>query len=1433
MYITFNIENSPKHYLALVKKVRWQWNYDFRWVIQCLTPIESTLLQPHATITINLYNQEELEKKPEKSEMENEDQTKFFTKTESRTEPEHLVEHQVEHRAEHLPIEHFSNATSNQEFKLCLIRIKLNHGTLDNTEPEMLLGSRWSRFIKASCPAYYFFPRAALIKRLQLLLSTSKICTRIHQHGKIITCPDYISNEKSALRDHILCWQQQTQTNFLLAYDAHGEEHLHIFHNPQDYIKQLNTRKTSYNNVEIKDSRQHIHYVPDCNYAKANITIATKLHCDITFNQNNKNIEASWRLYYSGKILDPSRPLCVLSAPGELTNKKSFIITKWLYVCQEKNIKKSYDCKNINNSFTDETSDAGVNRINIIDAANNNPLQFNNTIYSENNNLILHKSLIKKPQNIRNSCNDSIKLQWSTQSINPTPEPQTNIPQKDTTSHQATACYLQPAANWQQDFPNKKTVLCAYLNNEASQPLVLGICEPEARQLANEVNFAAEKQSGWQYKRNEQQLNWHQSATGNVSANVIKNTWIWQAAEYSRWIMQQWNQEHDISAIKNSNMQHNIQDKLTLNAYHFYTNCNTLNLQAKRCNLKNKKIQINSDDFYIKTKNTNITGINFEFYNDKTNIKTNKTILTAKNVITLESSHASITLSANGNITCRARQIAPSSPPNICGALIKSQTSMPPPQLSLSHKKSINANETAPWHWWVHQPGWILQWGQDELTWGEPVTIKIIEWGTYHNKTRTQKYKKPGAIDIILIDSLNDKNENENENKSENEKTIYSVALSTDILTQGFIIWKAAGALPQNKANSASRLIARLRWGESKSIQHTKPLPILIAWQAECFLSGKKPHFNTALHGDAYFKYDDDCNNDKNDKNGINNENNKSQNNAADDLIYFNWTTQKQKINLKTIATNNNTWLCYYNQKKPPLAAFHVESTLPKKQWQWPLSLAEKLKLYIIPTPIICDLRRPESSLDHPKQLEINYWRAQQEITFFVHGFNVGFGVWGKEISSVTKTKSAHQHHAEKTTVEHSKYNCEIWRDTKTLEECFPNIASEDITKFLKYSKEGEKLNGTGDINWFLNMEHQCFLSRCATLNSAQTTGPTNELYYKKYQRLCNVRWPGNPHSVLDYHSAELECEYLAPRLCKILMYYKKQNIPINIIAHSLGCGLIIKACEYYARNNRTSNLCENIFLWQAAVPKNCFQINSSNKLWSCPNALYAAKHWVISSSANDNILGPLAENKSLRELLKDKNKPFWNESFPAWCLHKLGWSSVYEISSSSGISIKDIFREKDQNLIYTIWRKKLNQTTWPDSLNEFIENKNSYEIPAARIEKTTIAQIKFEATSIKDSNHSAPPAWIALPEKLIVRRLQRIWVLTQILKKYIAKNRDPALGYAGPNMNSPEIITYERSGTIQHWKLDNIINSHSAIKNPDADLKKMWKKMISIIDKK
>jgi uncharacterized protein involved in type VI secretion and phage assembly/uncharacterized Zn-binding protein involved in type VI secretion len=382
-----------------------------------------------------------------------------------------------------------------------------------------------------------------------------------------------------------------------------------------------------------------------------------------------------------------------------------------------------------------------------------------------------------------------------------------------------------------------------------------------------------------------------------------------------------------------------------------------------------------------------------------------------------------------------------------------------------------------------------------------------------------------------------------------------------------------------------------------------------------------------------------------------------------------------------------------------------------------------------------------EKSVDHTLEnpldpLDIKYFKNNgNNVTVFIHGYNVEPGELGVEYAS-GKTMSEwddfwYCFSAENSMpmdtkeneldldyyklgmsyLDSTPYKSSIVRDMTILCKQLNQPYPENYDSVTNSDFEDTMLNGSGAFNWFLHMEKN--------LNEASGMNFQHSEDFEKYTRLLHVTWSGDLGDP-NYIEAVDEAFTLKPaaKLANALAQLKQSGLEVNIIAHSLGNGFLLRAMKVLAETY-PGVMIDHVFMWDAAVPNNVFNRpkpkNNTYDRWDFKNTLNAMQKLTVLHSYNDNVLGPFAKGDQQKAKIEDvyKAKPA-NEWFEAYICDLFQLESLYLIAMGleidTGVLLTLNGQEKGYKHLLSFHPDLISQSDTIDQMRS--DFKNGYYMP-------------------------------------------------------------------------------------------------------------------------
>ncbi len=400
-----------------------------------------------------------------------------------------------------------------------------------------------------------------------------------------------------------------------------------------------------------------------------------------------------------------------------------------------------------------------------------------------------------------------------------------------------------------------------------------------------------------------------------------------------------------------------------------------------------------------------------------------------------------------------------------------------------------------------------------------------------------------------------------------------------------------------------------------------------------------------------------------------------------------------------------------------------------------------------------------DHTLEYPLDpLDIKYFKNNgNNVTVFIHGYNVEAGELVGEVVSLeeviipqaimnideTSELDADMIAQEsrkkgmitsdwKFSVKTAPYKSSILRDFNMVSTQI-NQPIDPVILANTWDEDGQdnELNGSGAFNWFLHMEKN--------INQAAGADFTNPTAFETYTRLLHVTWSGDQGSPNYMESVdESFMSYPAKKLANALAQLKNNGLEVNVIAHSLGNGFLLKTLQVLNHDYPNIQL-DHVFMWDAAVPNNVFNRpkpkNNTYDRWDFKNTLNAMQKLTVLHSYNDNILGPFATGDNQKAKIEDvdKAKPAV-EWFSAYLCNILNLESLYCIAMALGVETHLILRPEIQEMAY----QSLLQ-----HCQDLVANNDTLEEDKADFEKgyympTLAEQMRFVSGGSQQSNLTA-----------------------------------------------------------------------------------------------
>lgn len=480
-----------------------------------------------------------------------------------------------------------------------------------------------------------------------------------------------------------------------------------------------------------------------------------------------------------------------------------------------------------------------------------------------------------------------------------------------------------------------------------------------------------------------------------------------------------------------------------------------------------------------------------------------------------------------------------------------------------------------------------------------------------------------------------------------------------------------------------------------------------------------------------------------------------------------------------------------------------------------------------------------------------------KNITLFIHGFNVAAGETGFYIDDINYSWFAEND----LSITFSDITAQIYQSYQQLCQQFPLI-KKDKNFMTQY-----EINGRGDIAWLLAMEYFVNLGQ-----GLKHKG------YDFYQRIIGIFWPAIADSVLDYMQVAERVINIGKKLSLLLADLLEQGFEVNIIAHSLGNGVLLQALNHLAQNKEQQGKVNYCFMWEAAVPNNVFSRQSHQQTlaattlkmqsdpWYVPYAKEAAKHFVVLHSQNDNVLGAIPAHQPCPrgQFYVNAQKPYFEELVPAVLLTYLGLESVYNVAMVLKLPISMLIEKQNMTVFYEVWRqhyhpvydksKRLFPATLDERVAQLKKNEESVtkQIILRRFKQHENTIYRYLNAANPTASHFdylcktillfvfAHAGGLEEMAKAIKRgsdsgfgtmginyyqdqaaddlSAQRFWVLIHSIFYDNTLHYPSALGYSGV-VDDAQTQAMLASGQLQQVDQSAYLFSHSAMKNPSPDV--------------
>ncbi|HYF98283.1 MAG TPA: alpha/beta hydrolase [Coxiellaceae bacterium] len=349
----------------------------------------------------------------------------------------------------------------------------------------------------------------------------------------------------------------------------------------------------------------------------------------------------------------------------------------------------------------------------------------------------------------------------------------------------------------------------------------------------------------------------------------------------------------------------------------------------------------------------------------------------------------------------------------------------------------------------------------------------------------------------------------------------------------------------------------------------------------------------------------------------------------------------------------------------------------PENDPRTPKQGDELLAIRTLFPPITINLRK-DALEDHKDtrhlltEAELNYLHRNQSLAvLFIHGFNIAYGDYSRQIVDIDLKNHIALNTQEKIShtgsgLIYSNTPSTILRTQAQLEKELNNNIP------FNFQISDEELNGTGAHNWFVHMENN--------INEAAERTKTG--HYGDYFRIINITWSGDV-PVAAYLDAENRANEAGLSLVTLLEQLIHEKMEIYIIAHSLGARVALTSMNALAENGYEDAI-KQVFLWQAAV--------SDSALSNNPQRDQSVKY-------NNHFPSAYLSVQKI-SVLYSKND--WVLRFQYWLANRIGMMPSDLFNSQNPYEL--LYRFMDQSPIETLVFAKLIN----DDFNSFINLKNN-----------------------------------------------------------------------------------------------------------------------------
>lgn len=347
----------------------------------------------------------------------------------------------------------------------------------------------------------------------------------------------------------------------------------------------------------------------------------------------------------------------------------------------------------------------------------------------------------------------------------------------------------------------------------------------------------------------------------------------------------------------------------------------------------------------------------------------------------------------------------------------------------------------------------------------------------------------------------------------------------------------------------------------------------------------------------------------------------------------------------------------------------------------------------------------------HLTKDELTYFKNNGDnVTIFIHGFNVPYGEFGEYIESLEYVNLKVEDLTKGLNFPQKYYQLRVKKSNtkKTIKLNFDahikNLDKTLSSKELKFSHDYEPLRdsieGVGMHSWLTDFEDN--LNNAAGFNKD----------YSEFTRGIFIAWPGEPNSPADYMAANAQSKKTGRAFAELLLQLRtfSPNMEINVIAHSQGNGVMLSAFDYLGEYHPSKKV-NHAFAWQAALPftalngesestginPHYLSIDIKQKVererkqdpWYLPYAYKGSEHFTVLYSQNDNIVGKVIEQEDQPAGVNEKavfeRKPLAEYLAGVFTTY-LGLGSLYEAANQLSIPASHLLEESNLNALWSAW---------------------------------------------------------------------------------------------------------------------------------------------------